>query len=51
MKSDKECIAGLTHALNELYEVGDEFYYNYFTGVSPEIEEALERANKVLEGN
>lgn len=51
MKTDKEKLAEATHALNELYEVVEEFYYNDFTGVRPEIEEALEKADKVLEGN
>lgn len=51
MKTDKERLVEAIHALNELYEVVDEFYYNDFTGVRPEIEEALEKASKVLDGN
>ena len=55
MKSDKERLAEVTHALNELYEVAMDTVKNnmYSSGYASvhSLIEALEKADKVLEGN
>jgi hypothetical protein len=51
MKTDKERIAELTHALNELYEASCEYYDDYFKPTSDKLESALKQADKILEGS